>query len=99
MGRISHELVQVMPDERTALMGDDATNGGLFMFVADKARDLSAGTLYVAKWHQKTAANGGSADLRSEEHTSELQSLMRISYAVFCLKKKTITTTKNQCTQ
>src|SRR3546814_21031948 len=32
----------------------------------------------------KTAENG-----RSEEHTSELQSLMRISYAVFCLKKKT----------
>src|SRR3546814_1954811 len=30
---------------------------------------------------------------RSEEHTSELQSLMRISYAVFCLKKKTTTTT------
>src|SRR3546814_4648411 len=30
--------------------------------------------------------------LRSEEHTSELQSLMRISYAVFCLKKKTKTT-------
>src|SRR3546814_6502607 len=28
--------------------------------------------------------------IRSEEHTSELQSLMRISYAVFCLKKKTI---------
>src|SRR3546814_2111611 len=30
----------------------------------------------------------GKADQRSEEHTSELQSLMRISYAVFCLKKK-----------
>src|SRR3546814_10893950 len=30
------------------------------------------------------------AGLRSEEHTSELQSLMRISYAVFCLTKKTI---------
>src|SRR3546814_1820894 len=30
----------------------------------------------------------GALDLRSEEHTSELQSLMRISYAVFCLKKK-----------
>src|SRR3546814_4495324 len=29
-----------------------------------------------------------SKDMRSEEHTSELQSLMRISYAVFCLKKK-----------
>src|SRR3546814_8127367 len=32
---------------------------------------------------------------RSEEHTSELQSLMRISYAVFCLKKKKVTKTKN----
>src|SRR3546814_4351745 len=32
---------------------------------------------------------------RSEEHTSELQSLMRISYAVFCLKKKTHNNTKN----
>src|SRR3546814_4253019 len=31
-------------------------------------------------------------ELRSEEHTSELQSLMRISYAVLCLKKKTIKT-------
>src|SRR3546814_4698277 len=31
---------------------------------------------------------GGVGSLRSEEHTSELQSLMRISYAVFCLKKK-----------
>src|SRR3546814_5914538 len=34
---------------------------------------------------------------RSEEHTSELQSLMRISYAVFCLKKKHNTT--NKCTK
>src|SRR3546814_2229267 len=33
-----------------------------------------------------TARKGGA--LRSEEHTSELQSLMRLSYAVFCLKKK-----------
>src|SRR3546814_3260323 len=32
---------------------------------------------------------------RSEEHTSELQSLMRISYAVFCLKKKNTKTTKH----
>lgn len=31
-------------------MGDDYTNGGLFMFVADKEKDLSAGTLYVAKY-------------------------------------------------
>src|SRR3546814_1664965 len=44
---------------------------------------------------QACAAGARAAD-RSEEHTSELQSLMRISYAVFCLKKKTThTTTKN----
>ncbi len=49
LGRISHELIQVMPDSRTVLMGDDYTNGGLFVFVADKEKDLSAGTLYVAK--------------------------------------------------
>src|SRR3546814_3958143 len=36
----------------------------------------------------------GSRRMRSEEHTSELQSLMRISYAVFCLKKKKNNTTK-----
>src|SRR3546814_3744076 len=35
----------------------------------------------------------GNPAVRSEEHTSELQSLMRISYAVFCLKKKTHTST------
>src|SRR3546814_1372738 len=38
---------------------------------------------------QVTSMAGELADQRSEEHTSELQSLMRISYAVFCLKKKT----------
>src|SRR3546814_4407596 len=37
--------------------------------------------------------------MRSEEHTSELQSLMRISYAVFCLKKKTNTIHKSSTTQ
>src|SRR3546814_5451323 len=37
--------------------------------------------------------SGGAS--RSEEHTSELQSLMRISYAVFCLKKKTIDITQS----
>src|SRR3546814_3356038 len=36
--------------------------------------------------------------LRSEEHKSELQSLMRISYAVFCMKKKNTTTNNNNCT-
>src|SRR3546814_1547242 len=38
--------------------------------------------------HQGRLMEGADQILRSEEHTSELQSLMRISYAVFCLKKK-----------
>ncbi len=67
LGRISHEVVQVMPDQRTALMGDDATNGGLFMFIADKAADLSAGTLYVAQVKQHPGVDldkGGRFDLK-----------------------------------
>src|SRR3546814_6795534 len=40
-----------------------------------------------------SADRGYPAAFRSEEHTSELQSLMRISYAVFCLKKTTQSTT------
>src|SRR3546814_8968769 len=51
--------------------------------------DRRSGTLRLG-----AAVVEGNADHRSEEHTSELQSLMRISYAVFCLKKKT----KNQHT-
>lgn len=63
LGRISHELVCVAPDERTVLMGDDATNGGAFLFIADRARDLSSGTLYVGKWNQTSGTGPGSATL------------------------------------
>src|SRR3546814_10825930 len=45
---------------------------------------LAAHLAVVLAWWQL----GWRVGLRSEEHTSELQSLMRISYAVFCLKKK-----------
>src|SRR3546814_3069607 len=47
----------------------------------------------ILAYTQKPIIYGGLA--RSEEHTSELQSLMRISYAVFCLKKKNITYTNS----
>ncbi|SAI65666.1 phosphatase [Bordetella ansorpii] len=64
MGRISHELVQVMPDQRTVLMGDDATNGGLFMFIADREKDLSSGTLYVAQYTLTGNTGAGAGTLK-----------------------------------
>lgn len=63
MGRFSHELAKVAPDNKTVLFGDDGGNTMLFLYVADKATDLSAGSLYAGKWIQKSAENGGSADL------------------------------------
>src|SRR3546814_3852059 len=51
--------------------------------VADHARGAGRIRRRVA-----AEGRGGAEGRRSEEHTSELQSLMRISYAVFCLKKK-----------
>src|SRR3546814_10188867 len=47
---------------------------------------------FVLEWAPAASA-APQAAVRSEEHTSELQSLMRISYAVFCLKKKKYTIT------
>jgi secreted PhoX family phosphatase len=61
MGRISRELVQVMPDQRTVLMGDDATSGGIYMFIADVAGVLSSGTLYVAQVTNTTLPTGSAA--------------------------------------
>lgn len=63
MGRAAWEMAYVMPDERTAYLSDDGTNVGLYMYVADKTQDLSAGSLYAAKWIQTSAENGGAADL------------------------------------
>ena len=63
MGRAAFELSYVMPDNKTAYMTDDGQNGGLYMYVADSAKNLTAGELYIAKWNQTASTNGGSADL------------------------------------
>ena len=62
-GRRSNEIMLMMPDNRTAYFGDDGDYTMLFMYVADKEKDLSAGTLYAAKFDQTGTANGGSGDL------------------------------------
>src|SRR3546814_6242173 len=68
----------------------------------DAARDAGMRTVLVDRREDYPQPRTGEAthghrraESRSEEHTSELQSLMRISYAVFCLKKKNTDTTKN----
>src|SRR3546814_1402791 len=75
---------------------NDQQPGGLIAGDREHVRDIGRKITAVASHHigrfvADLGARGAGqqvADLRSEEHTSELQSLMRISYAVFCLKKK-----------
>src|SRR3546814_377960 len=55
----------------------------------DKLTDMLALQIISRRLEQAARSGGSFLQARSEEHTSELQSLMRISYAVFCLKKKT----------
>src|SRR3546814_8597215 len=65
--------------------------------IVANSREQNLANLEAGRCDTYTNERGGLAasrlGLRSEEHTSELQSLMRISYAVFCLKKKTHTST------
>lgn len=65
MGRFSHELSYVMPDNKTVYMSDDGTNVGLYMYIADTAKDLTSGTLYAAKWNQTSqdGVGAGEADI------------------------------------
>ncbi|KOP31217.1 alkaline phosphatase [Exiguobacterium sp. BMC-KP] len=62
-GRFSHEMMQILPDQKTAIFGDDGNNTMMFMYVADKKRDFSKGTLYAAKFKQTRATEGGAGDL------------------------------------
>jgi secreted PhoX family phosphatase len=71
MGRFSHELAYVMPDERTVYMSDDGYNVGLFMFKADRAGDLSSGTLYAAQWQQQS--NGATLQWIDLGHATDRQ--------------------------
>src|SRR3546814_8615339 len=83
--------------ETDRVAGKHREIGGQLIFaLAGLARALQEDALLVGAISEAVGLGDGAADgealrIRSEEHTSELQSLMRISYAVFCLKKKTHT--------
>ncbi|MDI3234628.1 DUF839 domain-containing protein [Exiguobacterium antarcticum] len=62
-GRFSHEMMQILPDQKTAIFGDDGNNTMMFMYVADKKKDFSQGTLYAAKFNQTKATEGGAGNL------------------------------------
>src|SRR3546814_5102580 len=69
-------------DLKQLLCGAEGTLG---IVTAACLRLVPAAAARATAWIEETAARIAE---RSEEHTSELQSIMRISYAVFCLKKK-----------
>src|SRR3546814_10896686 len=89
---VAPELVRklVLVDVLPGLKSEHAAHIGAFLNVPptfDSFDDLLQRTMQFNPTRSESSLRRGI--LRSEEHTSELQSLMRISYAVFCLKKKT----------
>src|SRR3546814_2662236 len=72
-----------------ARLQDQALGNALVVIALDPAQNIALGREEQRAFDFEHAGSQAlDADRRSEEHTSELQSLMRISYAVFCLKKK-----------
>src|SRR3546814_6485099 len=75
------------------ILGDYATNAPMDTFMETRAdrhpTDMASlrGARFVAAIETEQGRRWAESKVRSEEHTSELQSLMRISYAVFCLQK------------
>ena len=63
MGRQALEMAEIMPDEKTVFISDDGTNTMLTAFVMDTPKDLSSGTLYIAKFNQTDDNYGGSFDI------------------------------------
>src|SRR3546814_6364942 len=81
------QLMTLTDAQKSAACGIIAESGRLWMAIGTR--------IYVFSYFPGAKISAWSYySPRSEEHTSELQSLMRISYAVFCLKKKTHKTTQ-----
>src|SRR3546814_7944868 len=91
MGAISAGLPAIFVPAGPMLRGN--LRGGFLGSGSDTWKywdDLRAGVIGERDWMEVENGIARSFGTRSEEHTSELQSLMRISYAVFCLKQNTL---------
>src|SRR3546814_5959201 len=77
-------------EDASAAVGINVMTQKIRITVISAVLSALAGILYgqYQMYINPETVSGINVSLRSEEHTSELQSLMRISYAVFCLKKK-----------
>src|SRR3546814_4157627 len=86
----SHALDRRLADDRAGVRTDvdDAAPGAHHLEPAEDREQLLQRAHLPLDNVEAAALGVGVEGVRSEEHTSELQSLMRISYAVFCLKKK-----------
>src|SRR3546814_5606343 len=80
------ERIEVLRGPQSTLFGKNAS-AGVISIVTQKPQYEFGGSAEVTYGNYDAITVRGNVT-RSEEHTSELQSLMRISYAVFCLKKK-----------
>src|SRR3546814_1773761 len=104
MGLVVKEIVDIIEERMLIELSSEREGYIGTAVIGGKATDIiDAGYYLTQAFHDWFAADRDSGDsersgrrllvvddspFRSEEHTSELQSLMRISYAVFCLKKK-----------
>src|SRR3546814_6359112 len=91
---ISYAWFDVSKAAASIVVSDDAVKQ---RYEADKSQYMAPERIKLAYVSLSLDAlqTAAAPSARSEEHTSELQSLMRISYAVFCLKKKNKTTKYN----
>src|SRR3546814_5896793 len=97
-----YEPAHLQPAPDMVVVGNVVTRGNAAMeYVLNEGLPYTSGPQWLAenvlqgRHVLAVAGTHGKTTTRSEEHTSELQSLMRISYAVFCLKKKTHTINKS----
>src|SRR3546814_2680667 len=85
-----HRLTPYAPASVTARHFGATLRHAYFSRRARRIRQTMTYPFIIDARVEEAAREGAVFALRSEEHTSELQSLMRISYAVFCLKKRNI---------
>src|SRR3546814_5256475 len=89
--QLGHKKICLFAGEPYATTGHDRSEG-FIQRCAELGVDIPPHWIIHSGFDTKSGRAAGellfSGSKRSEEHTSELQSLMRISYAVFCLKKK-----------